>query len=72
MADTLEAEEDSPGSVILRIFIRILVISSWVAGAYALAKVINMITGQEIVVEEVIVEEEEDEDEDNEDAKKQN
>jgi hypothetical protein len=71
LADTIAAEEDSPGSMILRIVIRILVISSWVVGALALAKVVNMITGQEIVVEEVIVVEDDEDGNEHESKNKQ-
>ena len=46
------------------LILRILIISACIAGVFALANIINMVFGSEIVVEEEIIIEEDEEDED--------
>ena len=63
MADLVEgsATEETPGTVLFTLFVRVLVISAYIAAAYAVARILNSVFGRDIVVEEeIIIEEDED------------
>eukprot|EP00523_Entomoneis_sp_CCMP467_P011832 CAMPEP_0168720384 /NCGR_PEP_ID=MMETSP0724-20121128/1532_1 /TAXON_ID=265536 /ORGANISM="Amphiprora sp., Strain CCMP467" /LENGTH=157 /DNA_ID=CAMNT_0008766979 /DNA_START=69 /DNA_END=542 /DNA_ORIENTATION=- len=67
LSEILQGEtDDSASAFILTMFLRILVISAYIVAAYAVARIINNVFGQEIVMEEeVVIELDEDENDDN-------
>ncbi|KAL7571964.1 hypothetical protein ACA910_001626 [Epithemia clementina (nom. ined.)] len=68
LADLVEgsAADETPGTILFTLLIRVLVISSYIAAAYAIARILNSIFGRDIVIEEEIIIEEDEEDEANE------
>ena len=73
LAEAIAAEGDSAGSMALLVLVRILMIGSAIAVAYAFSRILNMLMGAEIVVEEevVVVEEDEDDEDDEDETKKE-
>ena len=68
LAEIVQGEtDDTPAAFVLTMILRILVIAAYIVAAYAIARIVNNIFGQEIVMEEEIIIEEEDDDEDGED-----
>lgn len=55
LIEAMEAEENTPGRLLISILIKSLMLAGLIVAMYAVARVLNMFLGREIVIEEEVV-----------------